>query len=143
MVYRSPHARAAGPPLRLRTPRRVRPDTKYMWNGCVLRPSRCPPVPVVAPVFLYFENVPVSTGTFNINDFETPGKKKPSGPSLKKTRDHNAWNSHEVALEVLFSFFRPGALSKRAIKRDLRPQYLPHLGFPMKISHSFEEISKV
>jgi hypothetical protein len=66
--------------------------------------------------------------------FRDPPQKKHSGPSLKKTRDHNAWNSHEIALEVLFSFFRPGALSQRAIKRDLRPPSVPHLGFHMSIA---------
>ena len=65
--------------------------------------------------------------------FRDPPQKKPSGPSLKKTRDHNAWNGHEIALKVLFSFFRPGALSQRAIKRDLRPPSVPHLGFPMSM----------
>ena len=66
--------------------------------------------------------------------FRDPPQKKPTGPSLKKTRDHNAWNGHEIALKVLFSFFRPGALSQRAIKRDLRPPSVPHLGFHMSIA---------
>jgi hypothetical protein len=66
--------------------------------------------------------------------FRDPPQKKTSGPSLKKTRDHNAWNSHEVTLEVLFSFFRPVALSQRAIKRDLRPLSVPYLGFHMSIA---------
>ena len=75
--------------------------------------------------------------------FRDPPQKKPSDPSLEKTRDHNAWNSHEIALEVLFSFFRPRALSQRAIKRDLRPPSVPHLGFPMRVPVNYRLLETV
>ena len=82
-----------------------------------------------------FSGVPLFRECARVNrhiqhkQFRDPPQKKPSGPSLKKTRDHNAWNGHEIALKVLFSFFRPVALFQRAIKRDLRPPSVPQLGF--------------
>ena len=61
--------------------------------------------------------------------FRDPPQKKTSGPSLKKTRDHNAWNSHEVALEVLFSFFRPVALFSKSHQKRPTPPVRSAFGF--------------